>query len=314
LNYRLLDGDTNETLDADHPSLNYSVQMVFTRPDGSQEQYSYTNDGNFFGIYTAQPGYYSYRVTVTGDITAEIRNGFYVIQQEPPLNNCSLHAWVSDTIGGEMPESYSADCMHYLNYELTDDQTGLTVDVEHPSLNYAVSMTVIRPNGDTEYCTYNNDGNYFGIQAGEPGIYTYYVEVTGDIDVAVSGDWYVSPNEPELRSYSLHTWISNEVMGEEAHDLVQGEMYILNYRLTDDDTGMLLDLEHPSLYYRVRMVFDLPDGSKQEVTYDNDSNFFGVRASDPGMYYATAYVTGDVNIQCGCNYYVPPAIPPHNVK
>ena len=97
----------------------------------------------------------------------------------------TLHAWISDSKMGGIPEKLYTGQPFYLCYELIYSDTKERIS---GNLNYSVKETIKRPDGSVahEYSYDNSNNNWIGITPNKSGKYEGTVVASGDINITVN--------------------------------------------------------------------------------------------------------------------------------
>ena len=165
----------------------------------------------------------------------------------------NLHVWVSDDRMGEWRSGavYHRGNMHFINYELTNYDTGeLANDIQ-----FEAHCAIYHPNGSLSYeqtyssnYTYEDDygtnvsaaRNYIGHRAEDLGKWKGTVTVSGDVSIVTTVYWDVT-----IPYVNLHVWSSNGNMGDPYggfnDPFKQDDWAYLCYELTDLDDQALYD-------------------------------------------------------------------------
>ena len=224
-------------------------------------------------------------------------NGYVSMQYLAKKNkevSARLHVWVSDTAMGGVPSSYEMGSTYYLCYEVLDDATGKRLSADHGDVNYTATEDIIRPDGTSagSHSYSNSDNNWIALTMGSAGKYTGTVTLSGDLGLTVSVEWNVAPKVSRVK---IHRWVSDDKMGDEPSEYVQGGWYYACYELTDDNTGMPVNGFSNNDYTLTEEVYN-PDGSLEySYTYNNaDTNWIGFRAKYAGTYTLKYTINGAI--------------------
>ncbi len=213
--------------------------------------------------------------------------------EEKPKPQVSLHAWVSDSKMGDVPQSYQSGKMYYLCYEVLDASTGKRLDDSR--VNYQMKETIYAPDGSVaNTCTYSNsNNNWIGFQTRNGGEYRGVVEISGDY----SGKCEVSYTIPDLTSPDIFFCTSGSKYGDELYSFKQGNFVFFYYKMYDGVTGQAWDGLSENAY-KIEATIYKPDGSvlvSQE--FSKDKGCFSAQVWDTGQYTFQLQVSGDFNAE-----------------
>ncbi len=237
----------------------------------------------------------------------------------------NLHVWVSDDRMGEWRSGavYHRGNMHYINYEVTNYDTGELAD----DIQFEAHAAIYHPDGSLSYeCTYSTKHtykddygtnvsaarNYIGHRAEDLGKWKGTVTVSGDVSIETTVYWNVT-----IPYVNLHVWSSDGNMGDPYggynDPFKLNQMAYLCYELTDLDNGERLDAEVTG--YNIDMAIYDPDGNEAYAQHYTDKSGFkegysraytsiGKGMYMTGLWKGVVTMTGDIEIELSVTWTV----------
>ena len=211
--------------------------------------------------------------------------------------NIVLHAWLSDTIMGDVPSSYESGKIYYLCYELIDANSGDKLD-DIISKKYSVTETMYNIDGSVKNTyTYSNDNNYIGAVQYGAGTYKCKVAVNGDITCTSETKYTIN----QERITAAQIWVSDKGQGYDQKDCPIVDMgvtqtrYYFWYKIYDKNSGDLLS-SYADKNFEVEMSILYSDGTKvYSTTYaNNEANWISWVPQKADTYTVKFVITGDL--------------------